>query len=140
MIFRLGKKRSVRTETLEGMTNLLLDSNIIIGLAKGRLPLSIVEGKGLFISDITRLEVLGYHKIKTNEEAVLQLFFKNITIFDISNEVITRAIHLRKEKSMSVGDAIIAATALIRKIPLVTVNIVDFRHVQKLTLINPEAK
>jgi len=38
---------------------------------------------------------------------------------------------------MSVGDAIIAATALFLQLPLVTANTTDFKHLKNLELINP---
>jgi predicted nucleic acid-binding protein len=38
---------------------------------------------------------------------------------------------------MSLADAIIAATALEFDVPLVTRNVVDFKNVAGLTLINP---
>ena len=52
-----------------------------------------------------------------------------------SDAVIT----LRQQKKMSLGDAIIAATALTHALPLVTRNVQDFRHIAGLKLINPFA-
>ena len=58
---------------------------------------------------------------------------------DISRQLIDKAIHLRQQKNMSLGDAIIAATALTEKLPLVTANIKDFQHIEELELIDPMA-
>jgi predicted nucleic acid-binding protein len=51
--------------------------------------------------------------------------------------VIERAIRLRQQKKMKLGDAIIAATALEFGLPLVTRNVDDFKHVAELEIINP---
>lgn len=40
---------------------------------------------------------------------------------------------------MSLGDAIIAATAKVYKLPLATANTKDFIHLEDITLINPLA-
>lgn len=41
---------------------------------------------------------------------------------------------------MSLGDAIIAATALENDLTLATANIKDFKHIEGLKLINPMTK
>lgn len=51
--------------------------------------------------------------------------------------MIERAIRLRQQKKMKLGDAIIAATALEFGLPLVTRNVDDFKHVAGLEIINP---
>jgi predicted nucleic acid-binding protein len=57
----------------------------------------------------------------------------------LDEEIIQRAIQLRQRKSMKLGDAIIAATALEYGVPLVTRNEDDFKHIAGLQLINPFA-
>lgn len=92
-----------------------------------------------YISDISRLEILGYHKIKPEEEERLLIFLQNMHHISISREVIDCAIAIRKNKSMSVGDAIIAATSIINNLPLITANMKDFQHIENLTLVNLKA-
>ncbi len=48
-----------------------------------------------------------------------------------------RAITLRQQRKMGLGDSIIAATALVHGLALVTRNVDDFKHVAGLALINP---
>lgn len=57
----------------------------------------------------------------------------------LDNEIILRAITLRQLKKMSLGDSLIAATALEYGVPLVTRNESDFKHIVGLVLINPFA-
>lgn len=119
------------------MNKLLLDSNIIIGVAKGRFPVSQLEKPALIVSEITRLEIFGYHKLQLQEERLLHQFFRNIDCLPISKNIIDQAISFRKQKKMSIGDAIIAATAISNKLPLATANIKDFKHLEDLEIINP---
>ena len=121
------------------MNKLLLDSNIIIGVVKGRFLVSQLEKPSLIVSEITRLEIFGYHKLQVQEEKHLQQFFRNIDCLSVSKIIINQAIKFRRQKSMSVGDAIIAATAIVYDLPLSTANSKDFKHIENLELINPLA-
>lgn len=38
---------------------------------------------------------------------------------------------------MSLGDAVIGATAAIHNLPLVSANLKDFKHIENIELINP---
>jgi len=100
------------------MTDVLLDSNIVIALGKGLLPITILAGKSISTSEITRLEVYGYHLITAEEEKVLTRFFQYVRCYPISKDIIDKAIIYRQTKNTSVGDAIIAATAFLYNLPL----------------------
>ena len=52
-------------------------------------------------------------------------------------DVLERAVSLRQQRKMSLGDAIIAATALVHDLTLVTRNVDDFRWIADLRLLNP---
>ena len=117
------------------MNKVLLDSNIIIGLAKNHLPIAILQNYNSVVFEITRLEVFGYHKIQKEEEKFLGQFFLNISFVDISRPLIDKAIELRQRKAMSLGDAIIAATAITENLPLITLNHKDFKNIRELILI-----
>ncbi|MBZ9728748.1 type II toxin-antitoxin system VapC family toxin [Salegentibacter sp. JZCK2] len=119
------------------MNKLLLDSNIIIGVVKGRFSVSQLEKPSLIVSEITRLEIFGYHKLQLQEEKLLDKFFRNIDCLPISKIIINQAIKFRKQKSMSVGDSIIAATASVYELPIATANIKDFKHLEYIALISP---
>jgi predicted nucleic acid-binding protein len=51
--------------------------------------------------------------------------------------IITKAIELRKSRKMSVADAIIAATALLKGLELYTHNIQDFDWIEGLRVVDP---
>ena len=118
---------------------MLLDSNIFIyaiqpnHLALRRWCLQ----QSLHASDITRLEVLGYHKLNELDKNDLTRMFDLTALYPITADIIGGAIRLRQQHKMSLGDAVIAATALKYRQTLATRNITDFEWVQGLTVINP---
>lgn len=121
------------------MNKLLLDSNIIIGAIKGRVPILFFSDYELYVSQITRLEVLGYHKMTDPENVKINRFFSNTITLEIDNHIINLAIKFRQNKKMSLGDSIIAATAICHDLPLATANTIDFNHIENLEAINPIA-
>ena len=119
----------------------LLDSNIIIytGLPQYSELRNWLSSNNIAVSDISRLEVLGYHQLVAKDRTYFENLFQQFDLFIINSEIIGLAILFRQQKSMSVGDAIIAATAKVYKLPLATANAKDFIHLEDITLINPLA-
>lgn len=117
----------------------LLDSNIIIysvspeytHIRKALLDFDIC------ISKISIVETLGYHKLQEPEKSQIEQLILLFGHYDITDTIIQKATKLRQTKKMSVGDAIISATALIYQLPLMTRNIGDFEWIDDLTIINP---
>ncbi len=63
----------------------------------------------------------------------------SLTIHQPSVITFEEAIRLRRQRRMSLGDALIAATALEHRQPLATANVADFQWIDNLTLVNPLA-
>ena len=120
---------------------MLLDSNILIYGAKGAVPAldAILDRADLAAASITRIETLGYHRLSSLERLWLETAFERMNILLLDELVAARVIALRQERKMALADAIIAATALVHEMPLVTRNIADFKHVARLKLIDPFA-
>lgn len=117
---------------------MLLDSNIIIYSAKreyAELRRFIAEN-AYSVSAVSRIEVLGYHLLRDKQQ-YLDQFFQAADILNISESVVDEAVKLRQMKRMGLGDAIVAGTALVHRLPLVTRNVGDFSWIQTLDLINP---
>jgi predicted nucleic acid-binding protein len=117
----------------------ILDSNIIIysALSEHVGLRKLITERSPYVSDISRLEVLGFSKLLEDEILYFESFFTSTTVIQISNEVVTEAINLRQRKKMTVGDSIIAATALLNDFELITNNIKDFRWIRELRILNP---
>lgn len=119
----------------------LLDSNVIVDLIQNNFTTELSEQiftHHNYSSDIVRIEVLGFPMDENLESSFLRLFDK-LTILPLSEEIVNRTIQLRKQKKIKLGDAIIAATALVHNLQLVTRNIRDFKGIEDLEVINSES-
>ena len=120
---------------------MLIDSNIIIYAAKPEHTAlrTFIEKNAPAISAVSYVEVLGYHRLTNDERRHFEAFFAAATILAISDEVVERAVNLRQTKKMSLGDSLIAGTALTHNLTLVTRNTSDFDWLQNLRLFKPFA-
>jgi len=80
---------------------------------------------------------LGYHKLSHENQQKLERLFKLLPILVLSDEVIDKAISLRQKRKMSLGDALIGATALVHNMAVVTANVDDYTWIDDLEVINP---
>jgi predicted nucleic acid-binding protein len=117
----------------------LIDSNLIIYAAKPEYAFlrPIIEAEAPRASAITYLEVVGYHKLTEVDLRHFEEFFRSSGVLPISEIIIQRAVRLRRERRMSLADAIIAGTALQHDCKLMTRNTADFEWIQGLELLNP---
>jgi toxin FitB len=80
---------------------------------------------------ITKIETLGFSRIHANELLLLETLFDESYNLPLTEDIVERAIKLRQAKSMSLGDAIIAASALEHDSELWTANEEDFSHYRR---------
>lgn len=120
---------------------MLLDSNIIIYAAQpehGALR-QFIETHTPAVSIISYIEVLGYHKLTEDDRQFLEQFFQTAERLPLSETVVQWAIKLRQRRKMSLGDSIIAGTAIVYERTLVTRNIDDFRWIAEIKPLDPMA-
>ncbi|HEY9608270.1 MAG TPA: type II toxin-antitoxin system VapC family toxin [Allocoleopsis sp.] len=118
---------------------MLLDSNIIIYATQPEnawLREFIAEHEPA-VSALSYVETLGYHRLTEMECQLLEEFFAVSLMLPISQPVLAQAVTLRQTRRMTLGDAIIAGTALTHDLILVTRNVDDFRWIEGLQLLNP---
>jgi predicted nucleic acid-binding protein len=117
----------------------LLDSNIIVYSAYPEYSYlrSLVDNENNYTSAVSIVEVLGFHKLKEDEEAYYESVFHVLQILDVSRDIINRAKEIRQSKNIKLGDALIAATALIYDLELNTRNLKDFESISEIRLHNP---
>ncbi len=118
---------------------LLLDSNIIIysALPEYSFLRDYYFQDGTFASAISKVEVLGYHKITSGQIAFFNEIFSVLPLMPVDSNVIDKAVALRRERNLSLGDSLIAATALVYGLTVITRNIDDFSGVSGLAVENP---
>ena len=118
---------------------MLADSNIIIYAAQ-RDDLDWHQFFGeyeLAASIVSYIEALGYQNLSEEEYLILEAIFQDIELLQLTPEIADRAIELRQQRRMGLGDAVIAATALVHDRTLVTRNTRDFRWIANLRLLDP---
>ncbi|MBR8835500.1 MAG: type II toxin-antitoxin system VapC family toxin [Stigonema ocellatum SAG 48.90 = DSM 106950] len=118
---------------------MLLDSNIIIYAThpEYRWLREFIAQQEPAVSALSYVETLGYHRLTEVEHQLLEEFFAVSLILPISQPVLDRAVALRQMRRMTLGDAIIAGTALAHQLRLVTRNVEDFQWIEGLQLLNP---
>lgn len=88
------------------------------------------------ISVITEIEVLGYNGTD-EEEFVLKSFVRDSEVYNLNSKVVNSCIRIRKKHKIKLPDAIIAATAIVYGLTLITRNTADFNDLKNLELLNP---
>ncbi len=77
---------------------------------------------------------MSYPELKEAEENIVKQFIGDCIVIDINKEIKNRTIEIRRKYSLKLPDAIIAATAIYLKQPLMTAD-KDFKNVSTLDLI-----
>ncbi|MFO0888772.1 MAG: hypothetical protein U0790_06445 [Isosphaeraceae bacterium] len=83
------------------------------------------------------MEVLGYHKLSTAERAQFEAFFAAAEVLPLNEAVVARAVLVRQARKTSLGDALVAATALVFGREPLTHNLSDFAGVTGLVVSDP---
>lgn len=121
----------------------LIDTNIIIYYLNGSLPdssLDFIEEvfKSSFnISTITKIELLGWHRIDVDSLNKIMEFLDNSDIYYIDSQIENKAIEIKQNSKTSIPDAIIVATAMINGFTLITRNTKDFDAISNINIYNP---
>lgn len=117
---------------------ILIDTNIILYLLKGNDTLeNLLQGTEPYISFITELELIGFKNISSTEEKQIIALLKDCAIIPLNNSIKEKYVELRKKYSLKLADAIIAATAISKDIPLITSD-KQFKGVEELSLLQFE--
>ncbi|MFA9215133.1 MAG: type II toxin-antitoxin system VapC family toxin [Candidatus Methylacidiphilales bacterium] len=126
------------------VVNYIFDTNTVIYfLSNTSLNDNALEkldkicAQGQHISIITKLELLGYNFSSFVNESLTKEFISKSTVYAINEQVEEETIKLRKSYKIKLPDAIIAATAIVNKLTLITRNTIDFKPIAELKTVNP---
>ncbi|CAA6824101.1 MAG: Unknown protein [uncultured Sulfurovum sp.] len=119
---------------------IFLDTNILIEYLKGNKSIiSQYSPNELFINDIVVMELYQGAKSKNDLRFIVNEI-SNFKILKTNDEIIKLATQLVKEYNLShnmkMMDAIIASTMMIYDIPLMTLNLKDFRYLDGVKLVD----
>jgi len=122
----------------------LIDTNAVIDYLGGKLPSSGMDFMNSVInavanvSVVTKIEVLGYNAPAEHYQ-LLANFMDDATVLDLTNNVVDVCIDIRKKTKTKLPDTIIAATALVYDLNLITHNVSDFNQIKGLTVVDPHS-
>ncbi|OYQ34408.1 hypothetical protein CHU92_11690 [Flavobacterium cyanobacteriorum] len=101
--------------------SILADTNILIYLLQGNEEIAnYLNGKDIYISFISELELLSFPGLDDNDIENLRSFLGSVKIIDINASIKSAAINLRSNYKFKLPDSIVAATASFLNLPLVT--------------------
>jgi len=121
----------------------LFDSNTVIDFIAGLYPDKAIKRLNQFIdteiivSVITKIEVLSFDPGKDDNYTILVDFFKESYILELTDDIVNKTIQIRQKQKIKLPDAIIASTALVNGLVLVSRNTKDFKNIPDLEVLNP---
>lgn len=89
------------------------------------------------ISAITEIELLCWKSATEKDLDVLHNFIEDALVIELEQPIKYKTADIRKKHKIKLPDAIIAATALVYGLTLVSRNVSDFKNLDGLQLINP---
>jgi toxin FitB len=116
----------------------ILDSNIVIYATQVGFEYlqPLLKNPENYVSEITKLEVLGYHGFNPAAKQTMEELFDTLQIIPIDSLIINKAIEIRQKRKMSIGDSIVGATALLNGFELISRDEKGFTYLG-ITVVNP---
>jgi predicted nucleic acid-binding protein len=118
----------------------LVDTNTIIDYLENKLPEKsnkLIDNIIIQFSVISRIELLVWKKATEDQVKILNEFISSSTVFDLNEGIILKSIEIRKNYRLKLPDTIVAATAMVYNLPLITRNTSDFEKVIQIKCIDP---
>lgn len=105
----------------------------------GRLPVAGLQFMDTIVNDapiisiINRIELLGHNRTEIEKFKIL---VAACIVVELTESVILKTIAIRKSRRIKIPDAIIAATALVYDLTLITHNLSDFEGISGLKIMD----
>jgi len=124
------------------MGEYLIDNNVISAYFSGSLSekainfvANVIDQKPN-ISLITEIEALSWVSLDKGKEVIIKAFIDDSIVLPISRGVVVQCVKIKRGKKVKTPDAIIAATAIVYNLTLITSDS-DFNKIQGLKIIDP---
>jgi predicted nucleic acid-binding protein len=122
----------------------LFDSNILIYHFNGKLNQRGTDllsegltGAGAY-SIISKIELLGFNQSESDDRQA-RLLLSSLRELELTSTIAEQTIQIRKTRKLKLPDAVIAATAIVNNLTIITRNTSDFDQIVGLNYINPFA-
>ncbi len=89
------------------------------------------------ISVVTEIELLCWNTTSIKDLQVIHNFLNDALIIELEKEIKFKTAEIRKAHKTKLPDAIIAATAIVYNLILISRNTADFKNIDGLTIIDP---
>ena len=89
------------------------------------------------ISAITEIELLCWKTANESDLEVLHNFISDALVIELEQLIKLKTADIRKAYKLKLPDAIIAATALVYELTLITRNVSDFKNIPDLKIVDP---
>ena len=120
----------------------LIDTNILIYHTKGsQITIdfigNLIAQHSFNISILTKIEFLGWDKHTPDGFEKCKQLIELANIYPVDEDIANKTIESRRKTSIKLADAVIAATAIMHNLKLVTRHVDDFKGIEGLEVINP---
>ena len=125
-----------------GRQEYLIDTNVTIeyiGEILSRKALDFLDNiidTQYCISVINKIELLGFSGLSEKEEQKFLEFINGSDVLELDENVVNSTIEIRKKYKIKLPDSIIAATALVNNLTVLTHNVKDFEKVEGLMVLD----
>jgi predicted nucleic acid-binding protein len=123
-----------------GENNLLVDTDVLIAYLNRRSHREYLEdaARRIYYSAVTKKELLSKPGLKASERGAILSLLRRFRQVPVDSRVARVFSELRSSRrALAQPDALIAASALARRLPLLTGNVRHFSRVEGLSLIRP---
>jgi predicted nucleic acid-binding protein len=122
----------------------LWDTNTTIYFLQKQFPLSaekfidnLLKKTPAVISAITEIELLCWKTATEKDLTLIHNFINDTLVIELEKSIKHKTADFRKAYHIKLPDAIIAATALVYDLVLITRNTKDFENISGLQIVNP---
>ncbi len=121
----------------------LIDTNLLIYALSGNASAAVLSQIDSAIADnahfsvITRMELLGWSGHTPDSRRATEALLMQLTEISLTPAIVEAVIAIRTSIAIKLPDAIIAASALVEHLPLMTRNTDDFKRIANLVVLDP---